>query len=74
MGGFEFRCSDKEAESVIERWKSQLATKAPGTQRSSADYEKHHIDILSSGQYTSPRLSPDISFRGIDGGRFEGTA
>ena len=29
-----------------------MATKAPGTQRSSADYEKHHIDILSSGQYT----------------------
>jgi len=52
IGGFEFRCSDKEAESVIERWKSRLATKAPGTQRSSADYEKHHIDILSSGQYT----------------------
>ena len=52
VGGFEFRCTDKEAESVIERWKSQLATKAPGTQRSSADYEKHHIDILSSGQYT----------------------
>src|SRR5438067_1224638 len=51
-GGFEFRCSDKEAENMIERWKSQLATKAPGTQRSSADYEKHRIDILSSGQFT----------------------
>ena len=52
VGGFEFRCTEKEAESVIERWKSRLATKAPGTQRSSADYEKHHIDIFSSGQYT----------------------
>jgi hypothetical protein len=52
VGGFEFRCSDKVAESVIERWKSQLAAKAGGTQRSSADYEKHHIDILSSGQFT----------------------
>ena len=52
IGGFEFRCSDKEAESVIERWQSRLAAKAPGTQRSSADYEKHHIDILSSGQFT----------------------
>jgi hypothetical protein len=51
-GGFEFRCSDKEAESVIERWKSRLATTSPGTQRSSADYEKHRIDILSSGQFT----------------------
>src|SRR5437773_7781995 len=52
MGGFEFRCTDKEADSVIERWKSRLATNAPGAQRSSADYEKHHIDILSSGHYT----------------------
>jgi hypothetical protein len=52
IGGFEFRCSDKEAESVIERWKSRLVTKAPGTQRTSADYEKHRIDILSSGQFT----------------------
>jgi len=52
IGGFEFRCSDKEAESVIERWKSRLVAKAPGTQRSSVDYEKHHIDILSGGQFT----------------------
>jgi hypothetical protein len=44
VGGFEFRCNEKETESVIERWKSQLATKAPGTQRSSVDYEKHHIE------------------------------
>ena len=51
IGGFEFRCSDKEAESVLERWQSRLAWRT-GTQRSSADYEKHHIDILSSGQFT----------------------
>jgi hypothetical protein len=52
IGGFEFRCQEKEAESVIERWKSRLLAKAPGAERSSADYEKHHIDILSSGQFT----------------------
>jgi hypothetical protein len=52
IGGFEFRCSEKEVESVIERWKSRLASRAPGTQRSSTDYEKHRIDILSSGQFT----------------------
>jgi hypothetical protein len=52
IGGFEFRCQEKEAENVIERWKSRLLAKAPGTERSSADYEKHHIDILSSGQFT----------------------
>jgi hypothetical protein len=52
IGGFEFRCQEKEAESVIERWKSRLLAKAPGTERSSTDYEKHHIDILTSGQFT----------------------
>src|SRR6266566_4982019 len=52
IGGFEFRSQEKEAESVIERWKSRLLAKAPGTERSSADYEKHHIDILSGGQFT----------------------
>jgi hypothetical protein len=52
IGGFEFRCQEKEAESVIERWKSRLLAKAPGAARSSADYEKHHIDILSNGQFT----------------------
>ena len=52
VGGFEFRCQEKEAEGVIERWKSRLLARAPGTQRSSTDYEKHHIDILSSGQFT----------------------
>jgi hypothetical protein len=52
IGGFEFRCGEKEAESVIERWKSRLLAKAPGAQRSSADYEKHRIDILSNGQFT----------------------
>jgi len=52
IGGFEFRCQEKEAENVIERWKSRLLAKAPGAERSSADYEKHHIDILSSGQFT----------------------
>ena len=52
IGGFEFRCDEKEAESVIERWKSRLLAKAPGAQRGSADYEKHHIDILSNGQFT----------------------
>src|SRR5438105_1672075 len=52
IGGFEFRCPEKEAESVIERWKSRLLAKAPGAARSSADYEKHHIDIMSSGQFT----------------------
>jgi len=52
IGGLEFRCQEKEAESVIERWKSRLLAKAPGAQRSSADYEKHRIDILSGGQFT----------------------
>ena len=52
IGGFEFRCDETEAAAVIERWKARLLTKESGGQRTSTDYEKHHIDILSSGQFT----------------------
>src|SRR5207247_7059089 len=38
IGGFEFRCDEKEAQAVIERWKTRVLAKAPGAQRSSADY------------------------------------
>ena len=50
IAGFEFRCDEKEAQAVIERWKSGIPAKASGTQRTSVDYEKHKIDIFSSGQ------------------------
>ena len=51
IAGFEFRCEAKEAQAVIERWRSRLLANAAGTQRTSTDYEKHKIDILSSGQF-----------------------
>lgn len=52
IGGFEFRCDGKQAEAIRERWVTRLLTKLPGAQRTSADYEKHHLDIISSGQST----------------------
>ena len=51
IAGFEFRCDEKEAQAVIERWKSRILARAAGTQRTSTDYEKHKIDILSGGQF-----------------------
>ncbi|PYL02623.1 MAG: hypothetical protein DME32_05990, partial [Verrucomicrobia bacterium] len=51
IAGFEFGCDQKEAQAVIERWKSRILAKAAGTQRTSTDYEKHKIDILSGGQF-----------------------
>src|SRR5437764_590536 len=51
IGGFEFRCGEKEGQALIERWQSKLLSNQSGTQRSSAEYEKHHIDIFSSGQF-----------------------
>ena len=51
IAGFEFRCDVKEAQTVIERWKSRIPAKAAGTQRTSVDYEKHRIDVFSSGQF-----------------------
>jgi hypothetical protein len=49
-GGFEFRCGEKEARSVIERWKGRWTVK--GAQRNSSAYQNHAIDIL-----TSPKLT-----------------
>lgn len=51
-GGFEFRCHDKQATSVIEQWKSQLLAKSPGAQRSSTNYEKHVIDVITAPSAT----------------------
>src|SRR5437868_11490393 len=51
IAGFEFRCDEKGAQAIIERWKSGIPAKASGTQRTSVDYEKHKIDIFSSGQF-----------------------
>jgi len=51
VGGFEFRCSEKEANTVIEGWKSRLLGKAGNAQRSTSDYEKHRIDVIA-GQVT----------------------
>jgi hypothetical protein len=51
LAGFEFRCGEKEAQGLIDHWKSKLLSSSSGTQRSSAEYEKHQIDILSTGQF-----------------------
>ena len=47
VGGFEFRCSQKEANKVIEGWKSRVLAKAGNAQRSTSDYEKHRIDVIT---------------------------
>jgi hypothetical protein len=52
VGGFEFRCDEKKVVAIRERWETRLLTNRPGAQRTSADYEKHHLDIVSSGQFT----------------------
>jgi hypothetical protein len=49
VGGFEFRCNQKEANGVIESWKSRLMAKAPGGQRSTIEYEKHSLDVITAG-------------------------
>ena len=47
VGGFEFRCSEKEANTVIEGWKSRLLAKSGSAQRSTTDYDKHRIDVIT---------------------------
>jgi hypothetical protein len=48
IGGFEFRCSEKAARAVIERWKERW--RGRDAQSSSSTYQNHAIDI-----FTSPR-------------------
>jgi hypothetical protein len=50
VGGFEFRCGEKEARSVIEQWKTRWL--ARGAQRSSVTYEKHIIETLTGQRLT----------------------
>jgi hypothetical protein len=50
IGGFEFRCGEKEARAVIDRWKASW--RAQGAQGSSSDYEGHAIDVLAGPQWT----------------------
>ena len=46
VAGFEFRCEKQQAESIIENWKSKIAARAPGTQRTTIVYEKHSLDVI----------------------------
>ena len=50
IGGFEFRCEEKEARAAIDRWTEKWTT--PGTTRSSNRYGKYTVEILSSSGWT----------------------
>jgi hypothetical protein len=45
VGGFEFRCGEKEARAVIDKWKNNWRTQ--GAQSSSSAYENHAIDVFT---------------------------
>ena len=49
VGGFEFRCDQKTATGIIETWKSRLMEKSPGAQRTTLEYEKHSVDVITAG-------------------------
>ena len=48
VGGFEFRCDQKEAERVIEAWKTRWIARSPGAQRSAIQYERHAVDVIKA--------------------------
>lgn len=50
IGGFEFRCSEKEARAVIARWRDHLQEE--GAQWSSSAYGNHAIDVFNSRRWT----------------------
>ncbi len=56
-GGLEFRCGEKEARDVIERWKQRWV--AQGAQRSSVNHGKYQIDVLSAPRLTVASVMVD---------------
>ncbi len=50
VGGFGFRCDEKQATVIIEQWKTRALRKVPGAQRSATDYQRHHIDVINGRQ------------------------
>jgi hypothetical protein len=50
IGGFEFRCGEKEAREMIERWKDRW--REQGAQRSTTAYGDHAIDIFTGPRFT----------------------
>jgi hypothetical protein len=50
IGGFEFRCGEKEAWGVIERWKDRL--KEQGAQWSTSAYGNRAIDVFTNPRWT----------------------
>ncbi len=49
IGGFEFRCSEAEARSVLDRWKATWV--AAGAQRSATNHGNHAIEIFSAPRF-----------------------
>jgi hypothetical protein len=49
VGGFEFGCDQKAATGIIETWKLRLMARFPGAQRTTIEYEKHSLDVITAG-------------------------
>lgn len=46
-GGFRFKCSQAEAEKIIERWRARVLTQNRAAQREKLAYERHQIDTIT---------------------------
>lgn len=46
-GGFRFKCSQADAEKIIERWRSRVLTQNRTAQREKVAYERHQIDTIT---------------------------
>ena len=78
IAGFEFRCDEKEAQAVIERWRSRILAKAAGTQRHcSAGLAKNARSIflaVADLSFASNHRRPAVLAATAQSGRFEGSA
>jgi hypothetical protein len=52
VGGFRFRANRTDAETIIERWRSNLPARNPVAKREKIKHEQHEIDLFTVAPFT----------------------
>src|SRR5450432_1109655 len=52
LAGFRFRGSEDKAEKIIGQWRGGMHLDAPPAQHQTVDYEGHHIEVSTEGEFT----------------------
>ncbi len=52
VGGFRFRANRRDAEAIIEKWRTNLLAKNPDAKREKIKHEQHEIDLFRVAPFT----------------------